>query len=144
MRRFRIGALALALALLTALGAAATASASTAGSATARQAVVAGATAVTPNIRSQPCNSGTATFVHVYSTFHGVICYGFTGTIHPNVFAEFICAGNNFGDITFTPPGGSPQTVTLPPPGTVGDLGSDHDFINSITINGWSGGDTCP
>ena len=144
MKRFRIAALSLALAFLTALGAAATASASTASSATAGRAVVATATAVTPGIRSQTCDAGTATFVHVYSTFHGTICYGFAGTIHPNVFAEFICAGNNIGSVTVTLPGGSPQTVSLPPPGTVGDFGSDHAFINSVTIDKWNGGATCP
>lgn len=139
MKRFRIGALGLMLALFATLGTAGAASASTAsvGSATAHSASM-----VTPNIESQSCTGSNLTWVRVDSTFHGNICYGFVGTATVNVYAYEVCSGNNSGSVTFTLPGGTPQTHPLGP-GIIYSFASNRTYINSITIRSWSGGDVC-
>ena len=166
MNRFRAraasaGILALGLALATCLGSAAPASATT--SAATRAATAAAANArtdpvnpaqaaavhlsdgalVSPDIESEPCTSGRATWVHAY-TDSGTFCLGYAGiyewSVPPEIYT--FCAGNNNGY----------YELYYEPTGTYSVVHFTHGFgldypnltlLVYVEIVNWSGSDTC-
>lgn len=83
---------------------------------------------VAPQIVRSSCG-GKPNWVHLYTTYDGDICFGYTGTyrFNPAEEADDICFGNNSGGVGLDP---NPYDGV-------------HLFVKSITITGWSGNDTC-
>jgi hypothetical protein len=99
--------------------------------------------AVTRNIQHQTCTTGTANWLHLYTTNHGTVCYGFRGVSHPDVYAKSFCPGNNTGSIHWISPMGAPQgTDFFPGEGPI-PMGSRFDYVSNIDIISWSGNGTC-
>jgi hypothetical protein len=113
--------------------------------ATAAAAVPAAAATATPNIEKGACDSGTKTWVDLYTTYHGRVCYGFTGTTSPNMYAGTYCPGNNLGVLYYKSPGyPSPFTDAIVPGGGWRAVGNSRfDWVSGIHISYWSGNGTC-
>lgn len=98
---------------------------------------------VTPAIEVESCTSSRATWVHVYSP-EGLQCFGYTGEAFWSPWPELytFCAGNNHGSfIYYDANNGKTYTSDF-----YAGFGSDFApgiYIESVTINGWSGSDKC-
>jgi hypothetical protein len=78
-------------------------------------------------------------------------CFGFTGTWHfpPGLsadYASYFCAGNNRGSIhVLYPrgPNGTSRTYSFGPGTQISWPFNNPAQLVSLTITGWSGGNTC-
>jgi hypothetical protein len=95
--------------------------------------------AVASGIQERACSNSTATWVHVYSTVHGQMCYGFVGETDPGVYAGSIYSGNNCGWFQYTSHG-SNFYVTMVPGDTYNLNNDNHSYVFDLDIWGWVGG----
>jgi hypothetical protein len=103
----------------------------------------AGPAVARPNIQAQTCTNGNKTWVHLHTTNHGIVCYGFKGIIAPNLFAKSFCPGNNSGSIHWMSPFGASGAFDFRAGERHLSMGSAHDFVYQLNITGWSGTATC-
>lgn len=108
-----------------------------------------------PLIQWRTCVGQTTTWVELDVYFFRVAglfdyCYGFTGTWHfPTsgslTYTSHFCAGNNRGNVVVTIwPSGNRRTYSFGPGTQIAWPTSNPPVsLVSLTITGWSGGDTC-
>ena len=100
----------------------------------------------TPDISLELCTSARATWFHIGVKFPGENweqrCLGGTGTWTFGVnLVRWTCSGNNHGTITYYDSSGNHHSLGFLP-------GFNRDWspeiaLDTVTINGWSGSNTC-
>jgi hypothetical protein len=95
-----------------------------------------------PLIKVEGCGSSNATWVHI-TTSEGTTCYGDTGILSFSGNNTLqVCAGNNYGKITYVSPyDGTIETWPFAP-GYVINFGTGADVL-TLTITGWLDSDSC-
>jgi hypothetical protein len=112
--------------------------------ATAAAAAPAAAATAPAHIEKGTCSAATKTWLDLYTTYHGQVCYGFSGTINPDMYAGTYCPGNNWGVLYYTGPGAKPSPdFFFPGQGWHAVGKSIKDYVSGLHISHWSGNDTC-
>jgi hypothetical protein len=100
---------------------------------------------VSPDIETESCTSGRATWVHVYANLPSeIFCVGFKGAISwsvpPQVYA--FCTGNNYGYVEWY----NEITGTYSYGPFYQGFAADYTgkiLLVYLEIDGWSGSDSC-
>jgi hypothetical protein len=98
-----------------------------------------------PDVVTQQACSPTANknWIHLDTTYHGLQCFGGTGSVYPDYFAALICPGNNLIDFQWRSPYGDYYGHSLTPGAGWYSMGNSRDYVSFIYNNGWSGQGTC-
>jgi hypothetical protein len=93
----------------------------------------------TTPIHEGACDANHATWFDLYTTYHGRVCYGFSGTIDPDMYAGTFCPGNNNGVLYYKSPQDRNWTDDfIPDEGWTPVGSSDLDYVSGLHISGWS------
>jgi hypothetical protein len=100
-----------------------------------------------PDITRHACPSGRTRYTKVYGLNNNNVCFGGKGTYHPNAWKAAVCAGNNHGYFN----GWTETHVFLHIPFKQGNIDifagmfpGGQFKVTNVTIQGFSGKDTCP